>query len=198
MFEEMFETMNEALDHVIEAYPVAQGQEKDDLEHTLNVLKDLSDTFIEEWLQFEEKMGLIHKVEPEAKVKTMATTEEMESKQEVEAGVKTDDFQKGEGFFKLLMYKESVNHFELVIQNYPELMMARIYLSLGLMELQELDEAYQHLRFIAYITDNDKEKAIAYHAMGCIQVNRNHLDKACDYFKLANKTDPSLSYYSLS
>lgn len=107
-------------------------------------------------------------------------------------------FQKGEGYFKLLMFDEATCMFRQLLQLHPEHMMARLYLSLGLIELDQHSDAYRQLQLIASLSDDCKQKAIAYHAMGCIQVNRHHFEKALDYFKLAQQTDPTLSYYSLS
>ena len=112
--------------------------------------------------------------------------------------VHSESFQKGEGEFKLLMFREANEHFKQVVQQYPEFMMARVYLALGFIEIEEYDEALRHLQFIIPLTDDPRLKAIAYHAMGCIEIYKNRIDKACEYFKKARKTDPSLSYYFLS
>ena len=189
MFREMFETMQEMLDAIIDEYDSADGNQKVELDGQLATLKEMSDECIEQWLLFEEKMnGFAEKQEAAASLPAEAWQPALES----------ESFQKGEGYFKLLMFREANEHFKRVVQQYPEFLMARVYLALGFIEIEEYEEALRHLNLIVPLANDIRLKAIAYHAMGCIEVHKNQMDKACEYFKKARITDPSLSYYSLS
>lgn len=57
MIKHVFATMNEMLDDIIIHYSNASSERKQQLTEQLAVLKQFSDDFIEEWLQFEEKFA---------------------------------------------------------------------------------------------------------------------------------------------
>ncbi|MGO4376048.1 hypothetical protein AB4Z21_35930, partial [Paenibacillus sp. MCAF20] len=57
MFQHMFTEMNELLDRMIQQYPDACEQQKRQFEQQMNELKKVSDSFIEQWLEFEEKLS---------------------------------------------------------------------------------------------------------------------------------------------
>lgn len=194
MFRELFETMHEMLDAIAMEYEGADGEKREDLHQKLDVLKEMSNDCIEQWLAFEEKLGCIEQQSALSKPNPNLETESLWE----EPAVYSESFQKGEGYFKLLMFREANEHFKQVVQQYPEFMMARVYLALGFIEIKEYEEALRHLQLIIPLTNDQRLKAIAYHAMGCIEIHKNHIEKACEYFKKARNTDPSLSYYSLS
>ena len=53
-------------------------------------------------------------------------------------------------------------------------------------------EACRHFHFIIPITEDVKLKAIAYNALGCVQVMHRNTEKAQHYFHKAHFTDPSI------
>lgn len=154
----------------------------------LHSFKQISDEWIEEWLLLEEKMCQMRQW----------IIDQDRKNERYEQAMRSESFQKGEGYYKLWMYRKANEYFMQVIKQYPDFMLARVYLALTYMEINQFDEAMYHLNRIVPLTDDVKLKAIAYHAMGCIEVYKNHMDKAVEYFKKARKTDPTLSYYSLS
>lgn len=185
MFKQLFATMNEVLDEIIKEYPTAVGAKKNDLAEQLRVLKTISDTFIEEWLLFEERMvkheELLNKAVNEPLWKQLESTE-----------YQTEAFMKGQGYFKLLMFENAINEFVEVIKTHPDFLVARLYLALGYLQIGDFSEAHRHFQFIIPMTNNSKMKAISLNALGCIQVKNKNMEKAYEYFKMAYKTDPSL------
>ncbi|WP_274651610.1 tetratricopeptide repeat protein [Paenibacillus humicola] len=57
MFKHVFGVMHEMLDDIMIRYPYADSEQKRQLDEQLSMLKQYSDTFIEDWLLFEEKMA---------------------------------------------------------------------------------------------------------------------------------------------
>lgn len=184
MFKPLFAAMNEVLDAIIESYPNATGSVKQELEEQLNVLKQMSDTCIEEWLAFEEKMGAL--------AKPKADWEEPAKPKGGTIGGVSDAYQKGQGFFHLLMFEKAVTEFEKAVKLDPESLMARLYLGLSYLQTDQHGEAYRHFQFIIPLTEDHKLKAVAYNAMGCIHVKRKNMEQAMEYFELAHETDPHL------
>ncbi|MDF2937085.1 MAG: repeat-containing protein [Paenibacillaceae bacterium] len=216
MFKQLFASMNGALDDILSRLPASSGKERKDLEDRLSVLKAMSDTCIEEWLLFEEKMGLLSggdaagaetvspKVQPTGstpKLKAAATVstgflaESVKPKAATgSAGLKNKyhlaSFSKGQGYYKLSMFKQAVEELERVVGKQPDDLLARMYLAMAYFHCEEYAEAYRHFQIVVPLTDDLKMKAISYNAMGCIQAERQNLDKALELFRLAHSADP--------
>lgn len=198
MFKQLFASMNDALDDIITQLPMASGALRAELEERLSVLKAMSDTCIEEWLLFEEKMGkLTGKEEPEALALQLepaeSITEEFHPPAQTAAPKENaeDSFSKGQGYYKLHMFRDAVEEFEQVVHLQPDFLMARIYLAMSYLRCGEFSDAYRHFQFLVPLTDDRKMKAISYNAMGYIQAEKQNMDKALEYFRLAHSADPS-------
>lgn len=181
MIKELFAAMNDALEEVIREHPTAVGVQKQVLAEQLEVLKAMSEAIIEEWLLFEEKMSTISPV-PAIQGKT-GNSFPLEHDEQMS---------KGQGYFRLLMYKEAIREFQQVVARYPDSMNARLYLALSYLQQTEYTEAYRHFKFLLPLTEDAKIKAVSYNAMGCIQAIQNNLEKACELFQLAYESDPTL------
>jgi len=57
MFAHLFATMNDKLDEIKQLYPRVSGAKRDHLNKQLDVLKAMSDSIVEHWLLFEEKLA---------------------------------------------------------------------------------------------------------------------------------------------
>jgi len=186
MFKHLFSTMNEVLEEIQREYPSSAGDKKAELDEQLQVLKAMSDEFIEAWLQFEEKLGKFYGAVP---IGTQTLHNEL---MELDvAGKQTAEFVRGQGYYKLYMYDQAIQEFEALIERQPDFLLARIYLAMGYLRKGEFGEAYRHFQFLLPLTNNTKMKAISYNAMGCIQVQNQNMEKAFEYFQKAYHTDPS-------
>ncbi len=185
MFKHMFAVMNEVLDHIMANLDQAQGEERQDLLDQLAALKSMSDTCIEEWLLFEEKMGMLHP-------KPVAAAVDATSPASIESHVWRDAYERGHGFLKLLMFEQSIEQFVEVVRLQPDYLPARFYLALCYMQYGDTGEAYRHFQFIIQLSGDSKLRAVAYNAMGCIQVKKRNLEKAVELFMLAHEQDPDL------
>jgi tetratricopeptide (TPR) repeat protein len=186
MFKHLFSTMHEVLDRIAQEYPTATGLKKEQLEEQLQVLKAMSDEFIEAWLCFEEKMGGFYSAAQLNSDMLHNNLLDLEV-----AGKQSEEFLRGQGYYKLLMYDQAIQEFEKLLKLQPDFLLARVYLAMGYLRKGDYGEAYRHFQFLLPLTENAKMKAISYNAMGCIQVQNQNLDKAYEYFKKAYHTDPS-------
>ncbi|WP_028548628.1 tetratricopeptide repeat protein [Paenibacillus sp. UNC451MF] len=186
MFKHLFASMNEMLDEITAQFPAATGSRKKELQEKLRVLKAMSDTFIEEWLLFEEKLALFHQQHHQAAAAAVSKTMDPEL-----GGKRTDEFMRGQGFYKLLMYDEAIQEFSGMVNKYPDFTLARIYLAMSYLRKGDIVESYSHFQFTSQLTENNQIRAISYNAMGCIQAQHRNLDKAFEYFNLAFQTDPT-------
>ncbi|MGZ9584077.1 tetratricopeptide repeat protein [Paenibacillus marinisediminis] len=203
MLQHMFATMNELLDDIIQQYPSVQGTAKQELDRQLALLRTMSDHIVEEWLRFEEKLAIIRtaansgtklNAAAASSLKNLMDNAEKEMVEAAEFQIPdySDPFQRGQGYFTLRMYKQAVNYLENAVVRQPDKCLIRILLGLSYLHLGRNQEACRHLHFIIPLTDDPKLKAIAYNALGCIQMLHSNTEKAQHYFHKAHFTDPSI------
>jgi tetratricopeptide (TPR) repeat protein len=183
MFKHIFDSMNEMLDEVVEQYAAASGEQRKELQEKLYTIKSLSDVCIEEWLSFEEKLAGFYKQCNQKQSSIDLLDPELNGK-------RSDQFLKGQGFYKLLMYDEAIREFSDMIVRQPDFTLARIYLAMSLLNKGEMAESYSQFHFLSQLTEHQQIKAISYNALGCIQILQQNADKALEYFSLAYQSDP--------
>ncbi|WP_308639174.1 tetratricopeptide repeat protein [Paenibacillus silvisoli] len=236
MFKHVFATMQEMLHEIIIHYPHANDAQRKQLDDQLSSLKQFSDTFIEEWLQFEEKMADFRDMQlacskgsaagkpapPQAassgypKIISAApasSSPQQHPKQPSappphpcqiaimnapdvydEAAIELQQsMSKGQGFFKLLMFKEAFGHFQDAVKRSPDDNRARLFLGMTCMHLQEWNEAQRHFQLLVEVTEHPKWKALGFNALGCIQAVRMNLEQAAKYFEKAHEADPNFT-----
>lgn len=223
MIQHMFTSMNEWLDGIKERYHSATEQERGMYEEQLRELKKVSDAFIEEWLQFEEKFAdfqdecgpidLGASPTPESSTPPghpLTLTAEDGNKQavypvtisekqpcspgDVEVPEVAEELvYKGQGYYKLFMFAESATFFQKAITAAPECNLARLFLGMSLMHLQNWNEAQRHFQLLVVLSDFPKWVALGYNALGCIhavQMNMAHAEKL---FRKAYEVYPSFT-----
>lgn len=224
MFQHVFATMHELLDEIMTHFGSAEHEQKRRYFEQLSMLKSMSDTFIEEWLLFEEKLAEFRETyrdapetgkpsgvppaasgpaaAPISKSGAVKTAEEPSPQVSVPKqtepvspvpGIEADLLIKGQGYFKLFMFKEAADHFEQAVQAAPENNMARLFLAMTYMHLQQWQEAQRHFQLLVELTDHPKWQALGYNALGCIQAVRMNLEQAERYFLKAHETDPAFT-----
>ncbi|SDW29569.1 tetratricopeptide repeat protein [Paenibacillus sp. CF384] len=239
MFKHVFATMQEMLEEIIIHYPHANGAQRKQLDDQLSSLKQFSDTFIEEWLQFEEKMADFRDLQlahskgsssgqaplkpaapasgypkiisavPAPPVQQHKPAAASKGNPPVAAAIEKsdpcDDFDddaafemqqamsKGQGYFKLFMFKDAFKHFQDAVRRSPDDNRARLFLGMTCMHLQEWHEAQRHFQLLVEVTEHPKWKAIGLNALGCIQAVRMNLEQAAVYFEKAHEADPNFT-----
>ncbi|MEK0314084.1 hypothetical protein [Cohnella sp. 56] len=184
MIHPLFATMNDVLDQMIERYPNSSTEEKLALEEQWNVLKSMSDDIIESWLALEEKMGDYRRQRQASPPGAVMDAAAM-LPQELPL-----PFVKGQGYFKLQMFRECACQFEELIAHYAEWPVARLYLAMSRMHLGEFADAHRHFELVACTADEPRLQAIAYNAMGCVQAVQANLIQACSFFRKAIELAP--------
>jgi tetratricopeptide (TPR) repeat protein len=189
VFNQLFATMNDVLDEIIRQYPAAQGAKKKELEEQVSVLKNMSDSCIEQWLHFEEKM---EQLTEQADVTSKPVSFKQPAILETSSPPPMSNaFVRGQGYYQLLMYDQAIHEFEAAVEAQPDFLLARLYLALGHMRRGNYVEAYRQFQLLTSLTENKKVKAISYNAMGCIQAKNRNVEKAQEYFQMAYQADPS-------
>jgi tetratricopeptide (TPR) repeat protein len=194
MFKQLFATMHEVLDEIIEQYPSASPNGKKELDQQLNDLKHMSDIFVEQWLIFEEKMSQFQEgigTTP-PKQKGQNALPPQNAKPITYKEYEYEEFDRGQGYFKLYMFDHAIRELKPLVHRQPEMLLARLYLALSYLQTKDYEESLRHLSIIIPLTEDNKIKAISYNAMGCIQAKKGHLEKALEYFNLSYEADPSM------
>jgi tetratricopeptide (TPR) repeat protein len=188
MFEQLFSTMHDVLDEVTKRYDMASDGEKSQLDEQLKALRLMSDTCMDQWLSFEEKLAkFTAKLHP---VKQTASNYADDDHLNYASEYKVNGFEKAQGFYKLYMFEQAVKELEALIQQHPDFLLARMYLAMGYLRLGEDGDAYRHFQLILPLTDDKQLQAISYNALGCLQVKKQNMQKAMEYFQLAYHADP--------
>lgn len=181
MIRQWFSAIHEALDDLIRRYPQAGEEEKYRIQEQWNVIKSLSDEWIEHWLSLEDKLALFRDLEQGGGSASGQPAKLL------------GPFDKGQGYFKLQMFEHASQCFEETLRLFPDLLAARLFLAMARMHLGEFGEAQRHFQLIAALSEEPKLKAIAYNALGCIQAVGAHLEQAQSYFRQALEADPSFA-----
>ncbi|QYR19869.1 hypothetical protein KZ483_18570 [Paenibacillus sp. sptzw28] len=219
MFKHVFGAMHEVLDEIILHYPHASADQTKQYDEQLAVLRQFSETFIEQWLQFEEKMAdfrdlqsgqlaqqhsaasyesgtHVHKPVSEGTqpkpIHACAAQAAAESALDAEA-LREQSMMKGQGYFKLFMFREAADHFQEAVHQSPDDNCARLFLAMTFMHLQEWHEAQRHFQLLVEVTDHPKWRALGLNALGCIQAVRMNLEQAERYFEKAHEADPDFA-----
>ncbi|CAM3972674.1 hypothetical protein L1N85_04255 [Paenibacillus alkaliterrae] len=203
MFQHMFASMNEMLDRIIDGYEGADAQEKLKFAEQMIELKKMSDTFIEHWLDFEEKFANFKEQHMELKETANAA---MKSKEPKAAGsamstcnsadLEISDeaatiINKGQGYYKLFMFPQAAIQFQAAMNQAPDCNLARLFLGMTYMHLQNWSEAQRHFQMLISLTDFPKWRAMGYNALGCIQAVYMNIAKAEQLFMKAYDVCPS-------
>lgn len=116
-------------------------------------------------------------------VKPAVVIDETESEEAIQCG---------QGYFVLKMYSHAIRHLEQAVRIQPDSMKARIYLGYSYLLLGRAQEACNHFHFMIPLTDNNKLKALAYNALGCISAMQKNTEKAQHYFQKSHFADPTI------
>jgi tetratricopeptide (TPR) repeat protein len=226
MFAHLFATMNDKLDEIRRLYPRATGSRRDQLDRQLDTLKEMSDTIVEQWLLFEEKLAdfldqsktsAAPSIKATAPSKAASEPERSAAHKEAAAAAATThtagpspsskdgqeewslstevaiQISKGQGYFKLHMFSHAATELEQAIVMAPDCQLARMFLAMTHMHLQQWNDAQRHFQILISLTNYAKWRAIGYNALGCIQAVGMNLELAEHYFLKAHDADPSFA-----
>ncbi|MFT9370243.1 tetratricopeptide repeat protein [Paenibacillus polymyxa] len=184
MFQHVFAEMNSMLDDIVKHYPSAQGPRRQELLQHWSLLRRMSDGIMDEWLAFEEKMVCLRAAGFSAEA-DMSDAELPEK--ELPA------FDRGQGYYRLLMYPEAIQQFEQVLEHFPDSWQSRIYMGMAHFQLDDPVEAISQFQKVLHLTEQPGLKAVIYNALGCLMAKQADVKEAQKYFALAHQFDPTLS-----
>lgn len=176
--QQWFASLHDKLDELIRHYPIATSAEKSRMREQWNMLKGASDEMVENWLRLEDKLAMFQEMDQQGGIAEQA--EELLA-----------PFHKGQGYFKLQMYRQAAEQLEETVRAYPDMLSARLVLAMSYMHLKEWMEAHRHFRLIAALAEDAKLQAISYNALGCIQAVYANLEQAQRFFRKALEADPT-------
>ncbi|GKU79504.1 hypothetical protein [Paenibacillus sp. L3-i20] len=217
MFQHMFTSMNEMLDGIVELYPEATDQERLIYNEQVCELKKLSDAFIEHWLQFEEKVSDFNDLFSEQGV-TSQETDEVILHLAPQAALQTttplelkstavpcnesdliipddvaDKIKTGQGYYNLFMFSRAATLFHEVVSIAPECNLARLFLGMSQMHMQNWNEAQRNFQLLIVLSDFPKWLALGYNALGCIQAVHMNMAQAEKLFNKAYEVYPAFT-----
>jgi len=176
--QQWFASLHDTLDELIHRYPSSTGAEKARMRDQWDLLKRASDEMVENWLRLEDKLAIFRELDQQGGIATQP--EQLLS-----------PFLKGQGYFKLQMYRQAAEQLEEMVLSYPDMLSARIFLAMSYMHMKEWMEAGRHFRLVAALAEDAKLQAVAYNALGCIQAVHAHLEQAQQFFRKAIAADPT-------
>ncbi|MEK3881414.1 tetratricopeptide repeat protein [Paenibacillus sp. PL2-23] len=226
MFQHMFTSMNEMLDGITEQFPQASDQERQLYLQQIGELKKMSDMFIEQWLEFEEKVADFQDrfgdlgcpsaaaAKPsEASSLSAASSQQQAEPMAVDAAPPKIIHEKsscsmadltipeeaaalinqGQGYYKLFMFSRAAELFQTVIAIAPECNLARLFLGMSQMHMQNWQEAKRHFQLLIQLSDFPKWLALGYNALGCIHAVHMNMAQAEKLFRKAYEVYPSFT-----
>ena len=186
MFQQMFAEMNEMLQEVEASLPTAEGSRRGELLCKYQLLRRMTDDVLDEWLAFAEKLSRFREtadMQPESP--EQAPPEEAPE-------LSLEAYARGQGYYKLLMFRECIGQFEEVIAECPDSLSARLYLGMAHMRLGEDQAAWDHLHHMLPLVRDGRIKAMLYNALGCIMAAQEHFAEAAKLFTASARLDPAL------
>ncbi|RJX38474.1 hypothetical protein D3P09_20735 [Paenibacillus pinisoli] len=215
MFQHMFTSMNEVLDGITKQYPQASEQERMDYLQQVAELKKMSDSFIEQWLDFEEKVSdfqdsvtVVGQLAGSDPSSTDAAPSGEQKEQSCNSGIETHTcnmedlvipeeadllIQKGQGYYKLFMFSHAAGLFQDAISIAPECNLARLFLGMSQMHMQNWQEAQRQFQLLIVLSDFPKWLALGYNALGCIHAVHMNIAQAEKLFRKAYEVYPSFT-----
>lgn len=185
MFQHLFAEMNKMLQEIQADYPTAEGARRSELLSKYNMLHRISDHVMDEWLLFAEKLS-----EFRGQADMQSQPEELPAQEAPELGM--DAFVRGQGYYKLLMYRKCIEQFSEVTARHPDSLAARLYLAMAYLQEGDGCAAWEHLHHMLGLIRENKLKAMVYNALGCIRASQERYKEASELFGLSLMHDPAL------
>ncbi len=187
---------------------------ENDIHKEVEVLKNQSETIVDEWLKFEEKLGFFLKKTKEKKTNSSSVPDF--SQEHYEASYKkllqldhegdpntqlgnssttttnepqSEWWRKGKALYDLNMYDQSVQFLQKVLEEEPEFEPACFYVAHSYLELNQYDKARYYWQFLADTSDNQRMKLLALHALACLEATLEKYERALVFFRKINLKD---------
>jgi tetratricopeptide (TPR) repeat protein len=109
----------------------------------------------------------------------------------VSANLQVRNFQKGVGFFNLLMFPEAITEFQQVIAgNGQHFVLARLYLGISCLMQKRHEEARQQFKILEHMTRDANVLSIVYQSRACLDFEEGDFANALRFFQKAYELSP--------
>lgn len=198
--DDFFSILAEKLAKIETEYGKADEERKRELEHELGELRHISDVIIQMWLVFEEKMSQVAElISPHDQDLSYSPFEDgsLQAEEDNTIATLTGDsslhFRRGQGYFDLSMYEQSLPHFSKVVEQDPDCSVARLYLALGYYLAGRSEDAHSQFNFLLHTEDHPVLRAIGHNTLGCLLAEDGRLEAALHHFSRAVDSLPAFT-----
>lgn len=203
-----FSTLIEQLVKIEKAMKQANSERKQALYLEVLNLRAASDRIVEEWLRFEEKLVSVQRAfqEEEAEEGLMPPVLEAEktASSASDSGSNANSeiylsrplamrFRQGQGYFMLSMYEQAVQSFADVVEEAPDMEIARLYLAFGFLFSRRRDIAAPQFRLLLQTSTHAFIRAASASALGCIAALEEQIDQSLLFFEQALAAYPDFT-----
>ncbi|WNC17293.1 tetratricopeptide repeat protein [Brevibacillus brevis] len=209
--EEWFQTLKNKAELIESKWAGATEQERIQLADQLFYLRQVSDTVVDLWLQFEERLSnAIRRIKQmegqlpsEGNQVQAAATQENAAKHAKPPEADGEDtisqketvpyepmFRRGEGFYHLRMYQDAKKCFAELIRESPDWESGRLYYAYSLLFCEERESAFREFRLLSRSASSPAVMAISYNAIGCILAEEEQWLEAAQAFKASLEARP--------
>lgn len=166
-------------------------------------LRQVSDTVVDLWLQFEERLSnairnikqLEGQLPQEEKSKQTVSPSSVANKENAAKSNSPADtyeltFRRGEGFYHLRMYQDAKDCFAELVKESPDWESGRLYYAYSLLFCGEQENAFREFRLLGKSASSPFVVAISYNAIGCMLAEEQHWLEAAQAFKTSIEAKP--------
>ncbi|MED0674925.1 tetratricopeptide repeat protein [Aneurinibacillus thermoaerophilus] len=186
-----FAALKDRLNLIEQQMETASEGDRNQLYCEVLKLRQISDRIVEEWLSFEDRLIKVQRMFEEAEDASVSSqlhdvTAEEETEEEIYLPYTlAATFRQGQGYFTLSMYHEAVESFSKVLEEAPDVAVARLYLAFGFLMSGRLDVAYRQFHLLTETCVHPFICAASYNAMGCIAMMEGNPEQGLGWFEQA-------------
>lgn len=196
MYQDLFLHLHQTLDQI--KYGLEKTEDLDEeislLEKYLSV-KEISEELTNELhkiqaklMLFEKEHGLIEEDNTDLPEAVWAKATGETENDEVVIELDEEDFfsfQKGIGFYDLVMYDKAMIHLEKVISKYPDFNLARLYKAMAYYKKGENDPARREALILLQFSEEPNLNSLAHNILGMVYSNLKEYEEAIQHFNHA-------------
>lgn len=202
-----FQSLTQRIKAIEHEWPKATETRKQELLSKLWELRNASDSVVDLWLQYEEKLSNVMKQiageqtrdESESRVVKKATSTSVS-----EIPGREDDtaqrYRKGEGFYHLRLYENARGYFRELVAEAPDMETGRLYYAYSLLFCDEKEAALREFRLLSKSARSAHVAAISCNAIGCMLAEEEKWLEARQAFceTLAHRPDNTQAMYNMA
>ncbi|BAU28855.1 tetratricopeptide repeat protein [Aneurinibacillus soli] len=201
-----FSTLIEQLTKIEAAMKQANPERRQALYLEVLHLRTASDRIVEEWLRFEEKLVSVQRAfETEESEEDCLVSNEAGAIDKGDSSASSSNseiylsrplamrFRQGQGYFTLSMYEQAVQSFAGVVEEAPDMEIARLYLAFGFWLSRRQDVASAQFHLLLQTSSHAFIQAASASALGCIAALDGQTEQSLVLFEQALAAYPAFT-----